>query len=136
MSLKVSNIFVNLPVKDLQQTIDFFKEIGFDFNPHFTNEQAACLIIGDNIYAMLLVEEYFKTFTKKEIAHAREVTEAIITISADSKEQVNEIVEKAFAAGGKSSKEPVDHGFMYGWGFEDPNGHLWEVFYMDEAAAE
>jgi predicted lactoylglutathione lyase len=93
------------------------------------------MVVGENIFVMLLVEEFFKTFTKKDIADATKSTEVIVAISADSKEMVDEVVHKALAAGGKPSNEPVDHGFMYGWSFQDIDGHLWELMYMDERAA-
>ncbi|EHB46488.1 MULTISPECIES: VOC family protein [Paenibacillus] len=131
MALKCDNIFVNLPVKDLDRTKDFFTKIGFEFNPQFTDKNAACLMIGDNIFAMLLVEDYFKTFTKKDLSNAANTTEVILALSAESKEQVDEIVNNALAAGGSPSNDPVDHGFMYSWSFQDPDGHLWEVLYMD-----
>jgi len=131
MALKCNNIFVNLPVKDLDRTKDFFTKIGFEFNPQFTDKNAACLMIGDNIFAMLLVEDYFKTFTKKDLSDAANTTEVILALSAESKEQVDEIVNNALAAGGSLSNDPVDHGFMYSWSFQDPDGHLWEVLYMD-----
>ncbi|CAM3626828.1 MULTISPECIES: VOC family protein [Paenibacillus] len=131
MALKCGNIFVNLPVKDLDRTKDFFTKIGFEFNPQFTDKNAACLMIGDNIFAMLLVEDYFKTFTKKDLSNAANTTEVILALSAESKEQVDEIVNNALAAGGSPSNDPVDHGFMYSWSFQDPDGHLWEVLYMD-----
>lgn len=134
MATKADNIFVNLPVKDLKKTMDFFSKVGFEFNPQFTNENAACMVIGDNIYAMLLVEEFFQTFTKKEIADATKSTEVIVALSADSREKVDEIVNRALAAGGKPANDPVDHGFMYGWSFQDVDGHLWEFIYMDQSA--
>ncbi|MFF3923610.1 VOC family protein [Paenibacillus lactis] len=136
MALKCDNIFVNLPVKDLERTKDFFTKIGFEFNPQFTDKNAACLMIGDNIFAMLLVEDYFKTFTKKDLSNATNTTEVILALSAESKEQVDEIVNNALAAGGSPSNDPVDHGFMYSWSFQDPDGHLWEVLYMDPSAVQ
>ncbi len=136
MALKCDNIFVNLPVKDLDRTKDFFTKIGFEFNPQFTDKNAACLMIGDNIFAMLLVEDYFKTFTKKDLSNAANTTEVILALSAESKEQVDEIVNNALAAGGSPSNDPVDHGFMYSWSFQDPDGHLWEVLYMDPSTVQ
>jgi predicted lactoylglutathione lyase len=136
MGVKASQIFVNVPVKDLNRTNDFFAEIGFEFNQQFSNEHATCMVIGDNIFAMLLAEESFKAFTNKEIADATKSTEVILAISAESRAQVDEIVNKALAAGGKPSNDPIDHGFMYGWSFQDVDGHLWEVFYMDANAVE
>lgn len=134
MGLQADKIFVNLPVKDLKKSVDFFTALGFAFNPQFTDENATCMIINENIYAMLLVEKFFQTFTKKEIADATKSTEVIVALSAKSREQVDETVHKALAAGGKAYNEPVDHGFMYGWSFQDIDGHLWELIYMDERA--
>lgn len=136
MALKSDNIFVNLPVKDLEKTKDFFSKIGFEFNEQFTDKNAACLVIGDNIFAMLLTEDYFKTFTKKDLSNAANTTEVILALSAESREQVDDIVNAALAAGGSPSNDPVDHGFMYGWSFKDPDGHLWEVMYMDQSHVE
>lgn len=132
----MKNIFVNLPVKDLEKTKDFFSKIGFEFNEQFTDENATCMVIGENIYAMLLVEEFFKTFTKKEISDATKSTEVIVGLGVDNRDKVDEIVNKALDAGGKPSNDPMDHGFMYGWSFQDIDGHLWEVFYMDEGYVE
>ncbi|GIP00942.1 glyoxalase [Paenibacillus lautus] len=136
MALKSDNIFVNLPVKDLEKTKEFFSKIGFEFNAQFTDKNAACLVIGDNIFAMLLTEDYFKTFTKKDLSNAANTTEVILALSAESREQVDEIVNAALSAGGSPSNDPVDHGFMYGWSFQDPDGHLWEVMYMDQSQVE
>ncbi|MFD0679276.1 MULTISPECIES: VOC family protein [unclassified Paenibacillus] len=134
MGVKADKIFVNLPVKDLNKTVDFFTTIGFEFNPQFTDENATCMVISEHIFVMLLVEPFFKTFTQKDIIDATKSTEAIIALSADSREKVDEIVNKALAAGGTPSKEPMDHGFMYSWSFQDIDGHLWELVYMDESA--
>lgn len=131
MAFRSSQIFVNLPVKDLNKTVEFFTKVGFEFNPDYTDENATCMIVSDNIFVMLLVEDFFKNFTKKEIADASQTTEVIVALSADSKDQVNEIVNRALAAGGKVSNEPMDQGFMYGWSFQDIDGHLWELMYMD-----
>jgi len=127
---------VNLPVKDLEKTKAFFENIGFEFNPQFTDKNAACLVIGENIYAMLLVEPFFKDFTKKEIPDTSYSAQVIVALSAESREQVDELVNKALQAGGKQVSDPVDHGFMYTWSFEDLDGHLWEVFYMDQNAVD
>ncbi|MFB5760592.1 VOC family protein [Paenibacillus medicaginis] len=131
MALTSEHIFVNLPVKDLQVSMQFFRNLGFEFNPQFTDDNAACLVIGQNIFAMLLVEQYFKTFTKKELTDTHNTTEVILAISAASREQVDEIVNKALEGGGKHFNDPVDHGFMYNGSFQDPDGHLWEVVYME-----
>jgi len=124
-------IFVNLPVKDLEKSKKFFNEIGFTFNPQFTDANAACMIIGENIFAMLLVEKFFKGFTKKEICDATKHTEVLIALDADSRAEVDGIVQKAVAAGGSIYKEPQDHGWMYGHSFADLDGHQWEFLYMD-----
>ncbi len=129
-----TQIFVNLPVKDLNKSIEFFTKLGFTFNQQFTDENATCMIIGVNIYAMLLVEKFFKTFTKKEIADTTKMTEAIIALSMDNREKVDEMGEKALAAGATPSNETQDHGFMYTRSFQDLDGHIWEVFHMDESA--
>jgi predicted lactoylglutathione lyase len=134
MAVKMDKIFVNLPVKDLTKSMSFFSAIGFEFNTQFSDEKAACLVIGEHIYAMLLVEEYYKTFIKKEITDTSLSSEAILGLAAESREQVDELVDKALAAGGKISNDPYDHGFMYGRSFEDVDGHIWEVFYMDPSA--
>ncbi|MGV3559819.1 VOC family protein [Larkinella arboricola] len=129
-----TQIFVNLPVKDLNKSIEFFTQLGYTFNPQFTDENATCMVISDTIYVMLLVEPFFKTFTKKEIADATQTTEAIICLSADSREEVDALVSKAVAAGGTTPNEKQDQGFMYGHGFQDLDGHLWEIMYMDPSA--
>lgn len=127
-------IFVNLPVKDLGRSMDFFTELGFSFDQRFTDEKAACLVIDDNIYAMLLTEPFFRTFTKKEVADATRSTEAILALSVESRQRVDELVDRALTVGGRPSNETDDQGFMYGRSFQDPDGHLWEVFYMDMSA--
>ncbi len=132
--MESKQIFINLPVKDLDKTIEFFTKLGFKFNPQFTDKNATCMIIGDNIFAMLLVEEFFKTFIKKEIADATIMTEVINAITVNSKQEVDEMIDKAIEAGAIEPREPQDHGWMYGRSFQDINGHLWEVFYMDESA--
>ena len=127
-------IFVNLPVKDLSKTVEFFKKLGFAFNPQFTDENATCMIINDNIFVMLLVEKFFKSFIKKEICDTTKETEAIIALSSESREKVDEMIQNVIEAGGNESREPQDHGWMYGRSFQDINGHLWEIIYMDEEA--
>ncbi|MBD0351524.1 MAG: VOC family protein [Flavisolibacter sp.] len=129
-----TKIFVNLPVKDLNKSIEFFTKLGFSFNPQFTDDQATCMIIGENIFAMLLVEERFKDFTKKEICDANKSTEVLIALDTDSREKVDELIRKAVEAGGSTYAEPQDHGWMYGHSFADLDGHQWEVLYMDESA--
>lgn len=131
-----TKIFVNLPVKDLNRSVDFFTTLGYKFNPQFTDENATCMIIGEDIFVMLLVETFFKTFTPKPVADATRSTEVLVGLSADSRDAVNYMVETALAAGARRHKEPDDKGFMYGWGFEDPDGHIWEYFWMDPAAIQ
>jgi predicted lactoylglutathione lyase len=133
LGVQAGQIFVNLPVKDLNKSVEFFTKLGFDFNPQFTDENATCMIISEHIFVMLLVEDFFKTFTKKEITDATKSTEVIVSLSAESKENVEELVKKALAAGGKASSELMDQGFMYQWGFQDLDGHLWELIYMDQS---
>ncbi|UXY16912.1 VOC family protein [Chitiniphilus purpureus] len=129
-------IFVNLPVKNLERSKAFFASLGFTFNPQFTNESAACMLVGENIYAMLLVETFFQSFTKKPVANAHESTEVLVGLSCESRAEVDELVAKAFEAGGNVPREPQDHGFMYGHGFEDLDGHVWELIYMEPGAVE
>jgi predicted lactoylglutathione lyase len=129
-----TKLFVNLPVKDLKKTIVFFTKLGFTFNPQFTDENATCMIIGENIFTMLLGEKFFKTFTNKEICNSTKSTEAILALSAESREKVDEMIKKVISAGGIETRQPQDHGWMYGRSFQDVDGHLWEIFYMDESA--
>ena len=126
-------IFINLPVKDLTKSVSFFKKLGFKFNPQFTDDKAACMIIGENIYAMLLLEKFFKTFTSKEIADAKKTTEVLIAIDAESRQSVDEMIRKAVEAGGSTYRNPQDNGWMYGHSFADLDGHQWEILYMDES---
>lgn len=130
----VSKIFVNVAVKDVQKSIAFFKEIGFIFSPQFTDENAACMIIAENIFAMLVIEKRFKDFTKKEICDARINTEVLLALDVESREKVDEIIQKAVNAGGSIYMEAQDYGWMYSHSFEDLDGHQWEFFYMDESA--
>ena len=123
-------IFVNLPIRDMERSKAFFGALGFSFNPQFTNEQGACMVISEDIFAMLLVEPFFQTFTKKPIADARKSTEVLVCLSCESRAEVDELVKKALAAGGAAPNAPQDHGFMYGHGFEDPDGHVWELVHM------
>lgn len=131
-----TQIFVNLPVKDLKKSIEFFTKLGYTFNAQFTDENATCMVISDTIYAMLLVEPYFKDFTKQEICDTSKCNEVLLALSTDSKEKVNEMLEKVIAAGGKEFSEPKDHGFMYIRNFQDLDGHVWEIFWMDPAAVQ
>jgi hypothetical protein len=127
------NLYVNLPVKDLARTVDFFTALGFSFNPKFTDENATCMIVNDSTSVMLLVESYFATFTKKPVADARNSTETLLAISVDSREEVDDFVAKAIANGASEYAEPKDYGFMYQRGIADLDGHQWEVFHMDES---
>ena len=129
-----TKIFVNLPVKDLKKSINFFTQLGFSFNPQFTDDQATCMIIGENIFAMLLIEERFKDFTKKPISDARKSTEVLLALDAASREEVDTMVRNAVQAGGSTYIAPQDHGWMYGHSFADLDGHQWEILYMDESA--
>lgn len=129
----VKQIFVNLAVKDLSKTIDFFTKLGFTFNPKFTDKKATCMVIGENIFAMLLVEKFFKTFTKKGLCDAKQSTEVLIALNTESRKAVDNMIAKAIKNGGKEAREPQDHGWMYGRSFEDMDGHIWEIFYMDES---
>jgi hypothetical protein len=130
-----TQIFVNLPVHDLGRSVEFFRKLGYAFDPRFTDENATCLILGENIYAMLLVEPFFQTFTPKSSADAKKTTEALVALSMDSRAEVDRIVEAALGAGARRYRDPKDHGFMYEWGFEDLDGHIWEYLWMDPAAA-
>jgi uncharacterized protein len=129
-----TQIFVNLPVKDLNETVDFFTKLGFAFNPQFTDENATCMIVNNDIFVMLLVEKFFKTFTKKELSDTIKDTEVIVALSTESREKVDQMINKVIEAGGKEHRKPQDHGWMYGRSFEDINGHLWEVIYMNKNA--
>jgi predicted lactoylglutathione lyase len=129
-----TKIFVNLPAKDLNKTIEFFTKLGFKFNPQFTDENATCMIVGEDIFVMLLVEKFFKTFTKKEICDSSKNTEVIVALSVEGREKVDQMINKAIEAGGREYRELQDHGWMYGRSFEDINGHIWEIIYMDESA--
>ena len=127
-----TQVFINLPVKDLEKTKAFFSQLGYSFNAQFTNENAACMVISETIYAMLLTEPFFQTFTPKSIADAHTTKEVLICLSCESRAQVDELVRKAITAGGKAAPvEPIDHGFMYYHGFEDLDGHNWELAYME-----
>lgn len=129
-------IFVNLPVKDLSRTMHFFSGLGFSFNKQFTDENAACMIINENAYVMLLVEPFFKGFTPKQLVNAHNETEVLTCISAESKDKVNELVDKAISQGASETRPAQDHGFMFGRSFNDLDGHIWEVIWMDPAHVE
>ena len=129
-----SKIFVNLPVKNIHQSVNFFTKVGFTFNRQFTDEAGTCMIVTEDIFVMLLTEEKFKTFIPKEICDAKKYTEVLVCLSLDSRAKVDEMVQKAVKAGGATYNEPQDHGFMYGHGFQDLDGHVWEVMYMEPGA--
>ena len=129
-----TKIFVNLPVRDLKRSMEFFEKLGFSFNPQFTDETAACMVVSEDIFVMLLTHKKFKAFTPKQICDATQSTEVLVALSAESREKVDELVRKAVAAGGTTYNKPKDYGFMYGHGFQDLDGHIWETFYMDPKA--
>jgi uncharacterized protein len=131
-----SKIFVNLPVKNLNKSIEFFTKLGFGFNPKFTDETATCMIVTDDIFVMLLTEAKFKTFTPKEICDTKKYTEALVGLSLESRAQVDDMVRKAVAAGGTTYNEAVDYGFMYAHGFQDLDRHIWELIYMEPNAVQ
>ena len=123
-------IFVNLPCKNLPASKVFFEALGYGFNPQFINEFGASLVLGDNLYAMLLTEEFAKGFTSKPLVDAKAATEVLICLSCESREEVDGLVAKARAAGASVPRAPQDHGFMYAHGFEDLDGHIWELVHM------
>jgi predicted lactoylglutathione lyase len=129
-------IFVNLGVKDLGRSVEFFTKLGFTFDARFTDETATCMIVSDEAFVMLLVESRFKEFTKKELVDPATHTEAIVAFSAESREQVDELADRALEAGGTPANDPMDHGFMYGRSFDDLDGHMWELIWMDPSALE
>jgi predicted lactoylglutathione lyase len=128
-------IFVNLPIGNMERSQAFFRSLGFSFNPQFTNESGACMVVADDIFVMLLTEPFFQGFTKKPVADATKSTEVLVCLSCDSRAEVDALVRKAVAGGGKTPNAPQDHGFMYGHGFEDLDGHQWELVWMDPNAA-
>jgi predicted lactoylglutathione lyase len=129
-------LFVNLAVRDLERSQAFFARLGFGFDPRFTDEKAACMILSDEAFVMLLAEPYFKTFTRREPCDLSRQTEGLFCFSCESRAEVDQLVKLAVENGGKHAMEPQDHGFMYGWSFYDPDGHHWEVMWMDPAALE
>ncbi len=131
-----TKIFVNLPVKDLSKSMEFFGKLGFSFNARFTDKTAACMIVSEDIFVMLLTHEKFKIFTPKAICDATQNTEVLVALSAESRAEVDEMVRKAVAAGGSTYNKAQDHGFMYGHGFQDLDGHIWEVLWMDPSAIQ
>jgi predicted lactoylglutathione lyase len=123
-------MFVNLPVKDLKKSIGFFMKLGFTFNPQFSDETATCMIVSEDIFVMLLTHDKFKSFTPKAICDATKSTEVLVCLSCESRENVDDMVRQAVDAGGTTYNQPQDHGFMYGHGFQDLDGHIWELIYM------
>ena len=129
-----TKMFVNLPVKDLPKTMEFFRKLGFSFNAQFTDDTAACMIVSDDAYVMLLTHAKFKAFTPKAICDATTSTEVLLALSCETRVRVDELVRSAVAAGGSVYDKPKDYGFMYAHGFQDIDGHLWEAVYMDPAS--
>jgi uncharacterized protein len=131
-----TKIFVNLPVKNLNRSVDFFTKLGFSFDAQFTDETATCMIVSEDIFVMLLTEAKFQEFTPKAICDATKSTEVLVCLSSESREQVDEMIRKAVAAGGTTYKEPQDYGFMYAHGFQDLDGHIWETMFMEPSAID
>jgi uncharacterized protein len=129
-----TKIFVNLPIKDLKKSLEFFTRLDFKFNPQFTDKTAACMMVGEDIFVMLLTQDKFKTFTPKEICDATKSTEVLVCLAVESRARVDDMVHKAVVAGGTTYNDPQDHGFMYGHGFQDLDGHIWEIIYMEPSA--
>ena len=129
-------IFVNLPVQDLDASVDFFTKLGFTFNQQFTDENATCMVVSDQDCVMLLVRRFFGTFTTKDVADASSTTEVVLAVSAESREEVDTLVDQALALGGTPTADPQDEGFMYGRSFYDLDGHAWEVIWMDPASVQ
>lgn len=128
-----TKVFINLPVKDLAKSMDFFQQLGFSFNPQFTDEKAASMVVSNNIFVMLLTNAYFKTFIDTEVSDAHKTTEVLIALDAGSREEVKQLVDKAQSLGGRLYAQPQDHGWMYQHSFADLDGHKWEIVYMDES---
>ena len=129
-------LFVNLAVRDLERSKEFFSRLGFDFDPQFTDDKAACMILSDEAFVMLLTEPFFRTFTERELCDTRRQTEGLFALSCESRAEVDQMVKNAIDAGGKRAMDPQDHGFMYAWSFYDLDGHHWEVLWMDPAAGQ
>lgn len=129
-------VFVNLPVRDLKKSMAFFSKLGFEFNPKFTDEKAACMVISQDAFVMLLSEPFFKTFTKRNICDTAQQTEGLFALSCASRAEVDEIARKAIDSGGREAMDPMDQGFMYGRSFYDLDGHHWEPFWMDPNAVQ
>ena len=129
-------LFVNIRVTDLQRSIRFFESLGFAFNTHFTDATATCMLVGEDAYFMLLTRQKFQDFSPRPIHEPATATAAMFALSCDSRAEVDSLVKTALAAGGAPAADPVDHGFMYGHSFYDPDGHHWEVFWLDPAAVQ
>ncbi|HEX2061209.1 MAG TPA: VOC family protein [Thermoanaerobaculia bacterium] len=129
-------IYVNLSVRDLEKSKEFFSGLGFTFNPQFTDDKAACMVINDKAYVVLLTDQFFRGFTKNEPCDTSRATEALLAVSCSSRAEVDQMVRKAIDAGGRHAMDAMDHGFMYGWSFYDLDGHHWEVMWMDPAAVQ
>jgi len=129
-------LFVNLAVRDLQRSMEFFSRLGFEFDKRFTDDKAACMIVSGEAFVMLLSEPFFKTFTRREICDTATHTEGLFALSCASRGEVDELVKRAVASGGKHAQPAQDHGFMYGWSFYDLDGHHWEVLWMDPKALQ
>ncbi len=133
---KGRKLFVNLPVSDLSRSKAFFAKLGFSFNPKFTDDKAACMVVSEEAFVMLLTTDYFKTFTKKAVADASKQAEGLFALSCESRAEVEHLVKTAIESGGSPAMPTQDHGFMFGWSFCDPDGHQWEVIWMDPAATQ
>ena len=129
-----TKIFVNLPVKNLDRSVEFFTKLGFSFNAQFTDETATCMVVSEDIFVMLLTEAKFKEFTPNPICDATKSTEVLVCLSSESREEVDKMICKAVAAGGTTYNEPQDYGFMYSHGFQDLDGHIWETMFMEPSA--
>jgi uncharacterized protein len=129
-----TKIFVNLPVKNLDRSVEFFTKLGFSFNAQFTDETATCMVVSEDIFVMLLTEAKFKEFTPNPICDATKSTEVLVCLSSESREEVDQMISKAVAAGGTTYNEPQDYGFMYSHGFQDLDGHIWETVFMEPSA--
>ncbi len=136
MATASRKVFINLPVQDLQRSVDFFTRLGLTFDPRFTDENATCMVISEEAYAMALVRDRFGDFTSKQICDTSSQTEVLLALSADSRAEVDRLVDTALSDGGRAAGDPQDHGVMYGRSFQDPDGHTWEVFWMDPATLE
>ena len=126
-----SQIFINLPVKDLEKSMNFYTKMGFSNNPNFSDDSAKCMVFSEEIYVMLLTHDRFKTFITKPITDVSKTISALLSISVESVDKMNEIVTNALTAGGNEPIEPKDHGFMQQRTLEDLDGHTWEIFFMD-----